>query len=264
MALDPTEKTMCNKINNDFDKLIQPGKNAKGAINGASADMVNKLKAMVKAGSFTPGGALDAALNSFQDDVGENIPGDDLDSMERYKNFLDQCEYLQALAPISAMLGAVLGIVDTIENLVNDLDATMPEFGVGNLGSLIDKILDALPGLPGGDKISELLAAADKLLNCMSSLCAAQDPSYIGDLSDKTDELNDLYADLNVVDDPNDPSYGQFDYESLYNDAGMTASQKDAIDKVKGSINDQKDLSVTSVDDASKSIQNLTKIGDLF
>jgi len=264
MALEPTEKTMCNKINSDFDALIQPGKAAKGAINSASNDMLNKLKSMVKLGSFTPGGALDSALSGFQDDVAENIPGSDLDAMERYKNFLDNCEYLQAFAPLSGMLGSVLGIVDEIENLVNGLDATMPEFGVGNLGSLIDKILDAVPGLPGGDKISELLAAADKLLNCMSSLCAAQDPSYIGDLSDKTDELNDLYADLNVVDDPNDPNYGKFDYESLYNDAGMTAGEIESIEKVKSSINSQKDLSVSSVEEASSSIQNLSKIGDFF
>lgn len=261
MALDNNEKSLCNKLLSDFDSLIQPGKSARGEINAAGNQMASLLKGYAGAG---PTAGLDTALEQYRRSALGNMPGDSLDDLQSFKNFLDNCEYLDFLEPVSAMLGTILGIFNELGNLINGLDLNFPEFGMSGLGSLIDKILDALPGLPGGDVISDLLAAADKLLECLNSACAAQDPTYIGDLSDMTQDLNDLYGDLNVVDDPLNPSYGKFNYANLYNDAGLSTSEIGAIDTVKSGINASKDDGVNAVDSAAKAIQEATKIGELF
>jgi len=261
MALDRNEKSLCNKLLSDFDSLLQPGKSAQAGINSLGNRMASLLKGYAGAG---PTAGLGIALSAYRDGVNDILPGDTLDDLQTFKDFLDNCEYLDFLEPVSAMLGTILGIFDEIGKLINSLDLGFPEFGMSGLGSLIDKLLDALPGLPGGDTIADLLALADKLLECLNNACAAQDPSYIGDLSDMTDDLNDLYTDLNVVDDPNDPSYGKFDYSKLYNDAGLSTSEIGAIDTVKDGINASKDDGVNAVDNAAKAIQDATKLGEIF
>jgi len=260
MALTNNEKSLCNKLVSDFDSLTQPGKAAKGLINGATNDMKSKLAGM----TFSDPGLLNGALGQFQNAVNDSLPGDSLDDLNNLKSFIDNCDYLSGLNPISVMIGTVNGIFDEIGNLVNGLDLTFPEFGVGNFGSLIDKILDGIPGLPGGDKISDLLAKADQLLDCLSAGCAAYDPSYIGDLSNKTAELQSVYDDLGVIDDPNDPNYGKFDYDSMYNDLGMSTSEIDAINSVKSGINSSKDSGMDAISKTTDAIKQAKKIGGLF
>lgn len=258
MALSNNKKSLCNKLVSDFDALIQPGVSAKGAVNSAVNDMKSKLNGMK--GNFpTPG--LDGALEAYRQAVNDALPGDGLDDMNDIKDFIDSCEYLQIFAPVSAMMGTVNGIFDEIDKLANGLDLSFPEFGVGNLGSLVDKLLDAVPGLPGGDKISDLLALADKLLNCLSAGCAAVDPTYITDLTQKSDQLQSVYDDLGIIDDPNDPNYGKFDYASMYNDLGLSTNEIAAIDSVKGGINASKDSGINAIKNTTDAMKNLKKLG---
>ena len=259
MALTKNEKSLCNKLVSDFDGLIQPGRSAKGAINGATNDMKSLLNGM----TFSDPGLLGGALDQYRNAVNDALPGDELDDLNQIKNFIDNCEYLQALDPLSTMIETVNGVFDEIGKLVNGLDLSFPEFGAGNLGSLVDKILDGI-GMPGGDKISDLLAAADKLLNCLSAGCAAVDPTYIGDLDSKTDELQRVYDDLGLIDDPNDPNYGKFDYSSMYNDLGLSTSEINSINSVKDGISASKDDGINAISNTKDAIKTAKKVGGLF
>lgn len=259
MALDGNEKSLCNKLVSDFDKLIQPGRSAKGLVNGAANQMKSALNGM----SFSDQTDLDNALDAYRDDIASQLPGDSVDDLNKIKQFIDGCDYLKDLSPVSALIGTIGGIYDTIDNLINSLDLSFPEFGVGGLGSLIDKILDGIPGIPGSDKIADLLAKADKLLDCLSNSCAAVDPTYIGDLSQKTDELQQVYDDLGVIDDPNDPNYGKFNYDAMYNELGLSTSEISAIDKVKSGVNASKDAGNAAVSSATNAMKSAIK-GGLF
>ena len=118
--------------------------------------------------------------------------------------------------------------------------------------------------LNSADKISELLAAADKLLNCLSAGCAAVDPSYIPSLSQKTQELQDVYDDLGVVDDPLDPNYGKFDYSAMYNDLGLSTTEISNITKVKEGINTSKDSGMDAIKNTTDAMKTAKKIGEFF
>jgi hypothetical protein len=50
----------------------------------------------------------------------------------------------------------------------------------------------------------------------------------------------------------------------LYNDAGLSVDEVNAIDNVKEGINASKDDGVNAVENAAKAIQDATKIGELF
>ncbi len=264
MALGNNEKTLCNKLLADFDALIAPAYAAKSAIINAKNRMTNRLTGMVQFDLFTGESALNAALEDFRNGVLDNLPGDELDDLQRIKDFIDSCEYLQSLQPISAIIGTALGISDEIQKLISGFDLSIPEFGASDFGSLIDNLLKALPGLPGGDIISDLLAQADKLLECLNGLCALQDPSYYGDLTRMTDDLQGLYDDLNLNDNPLDPDYGTFKYEVVYANAGMHPDHITAINNTKTRLNDSKNAGVTAVENTKSAIQTATKLGELF
>lgn len=260
MALSNNKKSLCNKLVSDFDGLISPGKQAKGAINSATNLMKSKLSGM----AWSDPGLLNEGLGTFQDQVNNSLPGDQLSDLEDIKDFIDNCDYLKNLNPVSAMVGTIGGIFNEIDNLVNGLDLTLPEFSAAGLGSLIDKALDGLPGLPGSDKIADLLAKADELLNCLSNSCAAFDPTYVDDLTQKSDELQGVYDDLGLVDDPLDPDYGKFDYSTMYNELGLTTSEIEAINNVKTAINSSKDAGGSAVSNVTNAIKQAKKLGGLF
>jgi len=271
MALGNNEKTLCNKLLADWDGLLAPVYASKAAIQKAANDMLNKLKEMVQFNLFTfPPSNLTDALDNFENDVKDILPGDELDDLQRLKDFLDNCPYLQSLEPVSALIGTALGISDEIDNMIDEFfDAlNFPEFGAANFGSFIDNLLGALPGLPGGDALSDLLAKADDLLQCLSALCALQDPTYQADLTTMSDELQDLYDDLNINDNPASSDYGKFNYETIFGappeGAGLTNDQKNAIYNTKTGLNNAKNSGVNAVNGVKSAMQQASKIGGLF
>ena len=266
MALGKNEKTLFNKLLADWNGLLAPVYASKSAIQKATNDMINKLKEMVQFDLFTGEAALNAAIQDFGDQVKDQIPGDELDDLQRLKNFLDNCEYLQPLEPISALIGTALGISDEIENLIDKFfdSFNIPEFGAANFGSIIDNLLAGLPGLPGGDALADLLAQADKLINCLSALCALQDPSYSADLTSMSDELQELYDDLRIVDNPASSDYGKLDYSAIYADVPLNADQINAINNTKAGLNNAKNSGVNAVNNTKSAIQQASKIGGLF
>ena len=266
MALGRNEKSLCNKLVSDWNGLLAPVYALRSTIMKAKNDMLNKLKEMVQFDLFTfPTEDLTAALTEFENDVNDQLPGDELDDLQRMKNFLDDCPYLQALEPISAIIGTALGISDEINNLINNFfDALdIPEFGAANFGSIIDNLLNAAPGLPGGDVLAAILEQADKLLQCLGALCALEDPSYQADFDAMTIELTALIDDLNL-----DHTTYEFNYETLYgpppDGADLTTDQRNAINNTKDKLNAAKTNGGAAIDGAKSAMQQASKIGGLF
>jgi len=259
MALTSNEKSLCNKLLSDFNSLVAPGISVTDAVSDAATSMVNKLTGLI----YSNINDLEDALSDYTDDIAGNLPDASLSGLEKIRDFLNNCDYLSSLSPVSAMLGSILGVFEQIDSYIDFYDITFPEFSIGGLASYIDKLLDGV-GMPGGDNISALLALADSLLECLSSACATFDPSYVGDLSTMTSDLQDVYDNLNIIDDPLDINYGKYDYDTLYAIAGMTPTEILTINNVVTNLNVSKDAGVEAVDNVVSAIQTATKVGELF
>jgi len=259
MALTPTEKSLCNKISTDYDSLVAPVKSSKKSITGAKQDLDTYLRGMI----YSPDIDIDSALLQLADGVENAVPGDDRDAMNDIKNVIDDCAYLNGLAPVSAVIGTFNGVFNAINDLVDSLKLTVPEFGAGALASLINQLLNGV-GIPGGDMLSALLAKADKLINCLAEVCVAGDPGYSGRLTLITNDLDNLYTDLNVVGDPLSPNYGKFDYDTLYSSVGMSTEQQAKINRTIVGVDAAKTNAKKAISNSISSIKTLTKIGGFF
>lgn len=254
MAFTKTQRSLCNKMVTEFDALITPVIAAKSQIQQAQREMKSMLNGM----SFTAPNIIQAEASALKQAAAELYPGDSLEEMESMKNMIDGCDYLKALAPAAAIIGTTLGIFDNMANLVNS--STIPEFGVASIGGFIDDILSGA-GIPGGGNISEMLGKADKLIECLASTCGPYDAYYLTAATEYATTTNDLYTDLNVVSDPNDPNYGKFDYDQVYNDVGMSAEEQLGMKEALGGVTDMKTGATDAVTNSVNSVKELTKLG---
>jgi hypothetical protein len=257
MALTPTQKSLCNKLVSDYGSLVSPVKSSKAVLKKNMSDLDSYIRGM----TFSNPVDLNGAIDGFISDVEGSIPGDDISAMDDLGAFLQNCPYLSGLAPASAVGGTTGGIFDDIGNLIKGLVPSFPEFGASALADAINSALSGL-GLPGGDDLGALLGKADGLLNCLSGLCASQDPSYIGSLTEISDDLQGLYDDLNIID--SGPNMGKFDFDSFYTNAGMSPTQQAALNTVTNSIGSQKEAAASAVQNSIDKVKSLTKAGGFF
>ena len=258
MALTPTQKSLCNKVVSDYYTLVSPVKSAKSTINSKRSQLDSSLRQI----RFSTPANITGALGDLQDYVTSITP--DLDAVDELGDFISQCEYLSDIAPASTVNGTQNSIFDNINSFLGDLASSFPEFGAGELASGINDLLNGI-SIPGSQRLSDLLKKADKLLNCLSGLCAASDSSYTGQLSSISSDLQGLYDDLNIVDDPLSDEYGNFNYDAFYNSIGLSSADKDIMNTVVTGIDSQKSVAKTSVDDTVAAVKNFTKtFGGLF
>jgi hypothetical protein len=254
MAFTKTQRSLCNKLVTEYSSLINPVIAAKGQIKQAQLDMKSSLNGM----SFSTPSVVQDEANALKQAASDLYPGSTLDDMEALKQMLEECSYLQGLSPVAAILGTTLSIFDNITGLVNS--STIPEFGVASIGSFINDILSGA-GIPGGSNISGILGKADKLIECLSSVCGPYNAYYITAATEYATTTNDLYSDLNVVSDPNDPNYGKFDYESVYNDIGMDLQQKTNMNNALNGVTDMKIGAIDAINNSVESVKSLSKTG---
>ena len=258
MALAEMSRAICNKMVGDFENLIGPVNAAKSAIQLAKSNMRNALSSIDF--SLFDLTDIENEVNVLKDEAKELYPTGTLNDMETLKNLIDTCEYLEGAKPVSAIIGTTLGVFDELDSLIDA--ATIPVFGAVNIGSLINNILDgASLNLPGGNKISDILKKADKLINCLDSLCVSGDASYIAYLTEYTLEVESLYSDLGIIGDPTSEDYGKFDYQAVFDDVGMTVQDQlkfnTALDHVEGI----KGTAQTSLNNSVASAKSLLKTG---
>jgi hypothetical protein len=235
MAILPVERSMCNKMVFDFDGSISPANAAKGGMR----DKANQVQGLLNGLTSSSQGAINSAISDLRSQVDLVIPTDTLNDMRALKRFIEQCEYLSGLSAIAAMLGALEAIYNKIDSFLDNIGASVPEFDISKILSIINDLLGGR-----GPNISDLLKHLDKLLNCISLYCGGEYPAQ---LSNMTVALGQTYSDLNIVSNPADPKYGLFDVTKLYDNAGLSLTQKAQVDQTTAAADGEKDRAEATI-----------------
>ncbi len=254
MSLSSMEYAICNKMK-EFDALIAPLGMAKPAIKAKKNELQSSLNNMVFSIDLS---TITAQVDALKADAADAYPSDTLSDMEDLKRLLDNCPYLDDAKPIATVLGTTARVFDDINNLVNAI--TIPEFIAGNLGSAINKLMSGV-GQPGGKNLTDVFVKGDKLIDCLATICGAGDPAFIIIATEYANTLNNLYYDLGVESNPASPNYGKFDYNTIYNNAGMTIQQKLQVDTALSGVDDTKNEALASIDSATALAKDLVKGG---
>jgi ABC-type transporter Mla subunit MlaD len=238
MAILPVERSMCNKMVYDFNGLLAPAQQAKGAVKSKKNEMQSLLNTLTSSSQS----AINNAISGLTSQVDDIIPTATLYDMQQLQRFIEQCEYLSALSPIAAMLGALNSIYNKIDDFLDNIGAAVPEFNIGKLASAINDLLSSR-----GPNISDLLKNLDKLLNCVELYCGGEYPAQ---LSSMTTALGQAYSDLNITSNPLDSNYGLFDFNSMYSVAGLDATQIAQQDQVRNAVDGEKNRAKSTIDSA--------------
>ena len=237
MPFTASERSICNKIVFDFDLLIAPIKAGKGAIRNSAT----QLEGLLNTTSFASEAQINGAIDDFEQDVDDNLP--DTSELEEIVNMISNCAYLSDFASTAIIANTIASAVNKIDELASNVGSTFPEF---NMGRLVSSINDLLFGnIPGSDVIKSLFQKADKLINCLSAYCGGEYPSQV---SSFTTTMNDLYSDMNIISDPIDPNYGNFDINSLYSGAGIIAADRAKVNSVISSVDASKATALSKID----------------
>lgn len=259
MAFTSTDRSLCNKLITDFPGLITPLNSAQGIITGHASTLDSALRSMAWSGTS----AINSGIGTLNSTVGNAVPGSATSDMQSLKNFLDNCAFLQDNNPLATVLNTAKGVFGLIDSTLDSLYSTVPEFGVGKVAGYINDLLKGL-GIPGGDLLSDIFKAADKLLQCLSTLCSPYDPYYSPYISSYTSQLQGLYTTMNIVDDPYSLKYGLFDYDTLFSNVGLTAPQISDINLVIDAVDTVKGTSITGIMDSIASVKDLLGEGGFF
>ncbi len=255
MALDNMSRSLCNKMVDDYSALIAPINMAKTAVKNAK----NQLQALLNNMVFSVDlDVITTAVDNLQNAAAAAYPSDSLADMTALKNMLDNCDYLEDAKPISSILGTTIGVFEVIDGLVNAI--LVPEFLAADIGNGINNTMSGI-GIPGGNDLTGIFRKADKLINCLSTICGAGAPTYITIATAYADELDDLYTDMNIVSNPLSPNYGQFDYNAIYTNAGMTPQDILQVDTAIIGVGDTNTNALTSIDASVSKAKDLFKGG---
>jgi len=266
----PTTAAICNKVVRDYTGLITPVREAKARIKELAREYENKLYETL----FTPIGALLDSINEFQQKTGDIIPQDDAQAIEDILFFTRNCPYLSdALGgsgpsgkdnPASLVVGMADGCVDQINQLVAQATEFVPEFYFGGLAANIENIVDGI-GIPKGiadaANVGELLKQADKLINCVASLCGVE---YQSTLQFYITETQELFSQLNIDSDPASPRYGKFDFESIYARVGLSSAAVDNLNLTQAAVSGSYTQMTGALGSTVNSIKTFAKLGGIF
>lgn len=251
MSIASTRTMICDKISDEFNSLIQPAQEARRNVRRT----ISGIKSTLEDLSFSPTSVIDSAVDDLADQVNSSIPETNEEDVDEIVDFVNSCNFLKEndilSNPISLVKSAARAVNSKIEGFIGDFAATLPEFSVGDtLGNILDLL--GPPEIPGGLGISDLVKSADVLINCIADRCGSD---YISIVSNYSSQLQTIYDDMGLIDDPTDPNWGELDLTKIYNDAGLTPSQITQIDKVKNSIQTAKETGQNALDSASNAVK---------
>ncbi|MFW9871768.1 MAG: hypothetical protein ACFFG0_01615 [Candidatus Thorarchaeota archaeon] len=257
MALTAMERSLCNQLQQKFNSLKAPLDNSKNQFKNLQSQFKEGLRSI----NFSPQQDVTDAVTSLQSQMNNHLPGNQVNDMEKLRDFISQCEFLSGANPVGALLGGIIGIYDRLDTLIDSLAASVPEMGLGKLADQINKLLSGLSA-PGGNNLSNLFKDSDKLLSCVNALCG--EAEYTSWLSTSTTTLDNLYTDYNVVSDPLDSNYGNFDYDTAYSDVGLTSGQKTNMTIAISGITTVRNSMNSAVESAVSSAKSLIGTGGFF
>jgi len=212
MAFSSIERSVCEKMGYDTGGLFSPGLQAKSFV----ISTISAIQAALRGYVASPQSVIDAALGDLYADTATILPGDSLDDIQRILDIINNCLYLSGSDtlnnPISLTTAFIRSMIEAISGFVNGY-ISIPEFLLGKLLSILDELYGNV--LPGGRAISAALASIDQIINCLEFLCNGEFTAQVIILST---DVETLYNDLWIVDDPLAPNYGKLDKDTLFSE----------------------------------------------
>jgi hypothetical protein len=245
MTILSTRKMICDKISQEFDTLLQPVEAAKASIKSQISQTKSKLSLM----TFSPPDEINSAVTGLTSDVAGIVPNPETEDIDEMLDFISSCDFLEGhdilSNPVSLLKGGVSSAISEASGFVGDLVDLLPEFDAGQiLANILGKFSGAGSGLPDFLDLTSTMQAADKIINCIAGRCGGDFSSRITSM---TETLDDLYTDLNIISNPADPKWGEFDIEKLYDDASLSVSEKLQMNTVVTSIEDSQETITNSI-----------------
>lgn len=213
-----TQTALCNSFIQKYWTMIKPVHKIRDTFVKTLDDLETTLANMV----FSVTDDIRAAMEQVEQDTKNSIPGDTVDAVREVQIFTEACDCFFGTeegeqSAVASVLGSLLGIYDQIDDYLGQF--AYPEFQAGTIANTLNKLLDgANIGIPGGGKITEILKTADCMVSCMQGLC----PGSASEVQLILDDLQDIYNDFQLDDDPTSPNYGQIKFEDIYSQAGMS------------------------------------------
>lgn len=255
MAISPTQTAMANQLVQKFSTIAGPVDAAKGGIKSLTRTLTTELSTT----TFSSLPSIESEMDSLFTQVSGILPGTDQSAMEDLKDFIDNCAFFGPAAnPISTIYGTRDGIFDKVNDLITNSGSSYPEFTLANIADSINKLLSG-NGFPGGNVISDLLASADSLINCLSAISG-----YEPDVIAFENEIASLYSEMNIVSNPLSPLYGQLDYSTIYSNAGISPVGITNMQYTIDRITTLKSNALSSVQASANAAKNYLGTGGLF
>jgi hypothetical protein len=253
MTILSARKMVCDKLSDEFDTFLKPAEAAKRGIK----DQINLVKSKLSLMEFSPAAEIDTAATGLENSVKAIIPEANAPDIGEITDFIKSCDFLNTNLmfknPIALLKGGVASAIAQAGGFVDDLTDLLPEFDAGNLlGNLLNKFSGVGLGLPDALGLSGLIRSADKIINCIADRCGGD---FATRVTDMTNTLDQLYTDLNLVSDPLDPNWGEFDIDKIYDDVALSAQERIQMTTVVESVQN----SQTAVTDAINDTVNATK-----
>jgi hypothetical protein len=254
MALTTTEMGLCNKLYGDYSTMINPVKMAKGGI----ISQKNSYMGMLRSLSWSPLQSIMDSLQGIKDQVSIPMP---LESgMYDIQRFLERCNYMGALSPASAVLGAAKQALYGVDSSVDSYGTTVPEFNAASIANKMDSIMRGL-GIPGGSDLAALLVKADQILECMSSICAGSDPSYNGQVANMANDMDGIFRDMYLIDSPGTQNHGTMDYDRMMYEIDLDFEKQVNAETARRGIMDTKLDILSTTNETLAMVQQYTKMG---
>ena len=246
MTLTSTERALCNSLDQKYGALITPLLNSRPGYKNLLNSYINQMRSTV----FSPPGAVEQGVDDLVNQANGVMPGDEVDDLNRINTFMQNCPFFDEASPVSALLGSVSGLFDAIDNFINNISITVPEFGLAALADQLNKLLNG-DGFPGGNNLSALFKMLDKLINCLNALC----PGFF--IENKINQVNDLYNFYNVDSNPTSLTYAQLNYASIYQELNLTPGQINNLNTALNSVTSVKETALSSVQSVANKLKLL-------
>jgi len=250
MPLSSTQTAICDKMVSEFDNMIGTVEAAKTDIMKAISDVTDVLDDLVFS---APQDLLDA-ISDFGDNVDLGLPN--LSDIDEIFDMINACNFLSAhdnfSNPIALINSATDSVLGGIKDKIDGVAESIPEFNAG--GAILELMNQFTPDMPGSMNVSRILAQADGIIECISSLCG---PAFAGRLSTMTSTVGGLYSDLGIVSDPLDENYGKLDTDAVYSAAGLSPEDITAMTDSVGSMTDAQGSAIAAKDSVIDTIKGM-------
>jgi hypothetical protein len=255
MAFTEVERSICNKMAHDSAGLLAPAEAAKGAIRNQMSAIRAQLNSYVQ----SPQGVIDAATNQLRNSAGSVIPGTTESDVEKMLEMINKCLFLQddekLNNPVALGKSMTQSLFDKLNDYFNDV-TSVPEYLLGKALSALEELYSNQ--LPGSSALSDLMKKADKLIQCLSTVCNGE---YTSEVLALTNQTENLYNDFEMVSDPLDANYGKLNKDKLFSDASLIPGDIQKITSANDEVNSIKTQAKSAIDDLMSSTKIAKKAG---